>query len=685
MWSRSPGAVFPMPRSAFVLLMLCVVLSVYPHISRVPQWLVLAFAGILLWRIQVFRQRASFPKRGFRFLLVAIAFTGVVFHHGTIFGPEAGVGLLITAYLFKQLEMYTKRDAFLVVILSYFVLATEFLFSKGLFSSLYVLVVLVLITAALIALNQSDSKIAIWTPIRTALVFLLQTIPLLLLMFFLFPRIGPIWSLNLNTKTNSTGLSDRITPGDIAELSRSEKLAFRAVFDGEIPSYNDRYWRAVVFDRFDGKTWYAVSPDSQRPLRPAAVVSPSNQGYQYSVHLQPTGNDWLIAMPWANISGVPHTHTGNLMLYSRDKIDHPVSYRVHSQTQYQLDPNSLDLDVYDRYTQLPDSIDPRSRQLARTLFRRSGLDVDRFVDAILNRFRSEEFVYTLSPPTLSGDTIDKFLFDTQKGFCSHYAGATVFLLRSIGVPARMVGGYQGGASHPIGRYLLVHQYDAHAWVEYWQRGKGWTRVDPTAAVAPFRIEMGPMNPTADISFLKDSPLSPERFRNTALFSRLRLLADYVDYLWFKNVVSFDRDRQHGIFKSLLGQVTPKRIAMLIAGVGAIVFLFMAWIILGGRKEVNKIDSVDRLYFLFLKKLRKKGVKRWAGEGPKDFGDRVVKILPLQGEEIDRITSLYLDLKYGSGSIKDTHDREKKPTSGAIGDIIAAREEALETAIKQLKI
>lgn len=677
--------VFPMPRSAFVLLLLSVVLSVFPHLERVPSWMWLVFVAILLWRIQVFRQRANFPQRLLRFSLVSFAFVGVVFHHGTIFGPEAGVGLLITAYLFKQLEMYTKRDAFLVVILSYFVLATEFLFSRSLWSSLYIFFVLVVITAALIALNQTESRIAVWHPFRTALKFLMQAVPLLLVLFFLFPRIGPIWNLNLNSKSTNVGLSDRVSPGDIANLSRSEKLAFRAEFQGAIPSQPERYWRAVVFDRFDGKTWYAVDPANQSVLKKDQINVDADRSYRYRVYLESTGQNWLMAMPWASLSGVIHSPTQNLMHYSKDKIDSPISYEVVSYPDYQAEPYSLSQMDSKRFTQLPNNSNPLAQQFARKLFKQSGYQPEAFSDRLLSIFFQEEFVYTLSPPRLQGDTIDEFLFSTRRGFCSHYAGAYVFLMRSLGIPARMVGGYQGGELHPIGKYLLIHQYDAHAWAEYWVRGKGWVRVDPTAAVAPHRIESGPMSLSSELSFLRDSPLSPEKLRNLAIFSRLRLMADYVDYLWFKNVVSFDKDQQSQLFKQILGEVTPRRIAILIAVVGGGVLLLMLFFIAINQRNAKPVDPVDRAYYRYLRMLQKKGLRRELGEGPNDFSVRVLNVYPKEEEKINIINNLYNDLKYKHNLDevqKDTKASSKfRPKSGSIHPQI----KQLEAAIKQLKL
>lgn len=670
---------FPMPRTAFVLLLAINVLAVLPHTERVPGWMLLAFGVVLLWRIQVFRERWPFPSKWLRLLLVTGGFAGVIFYHGTVFGPDAGVGLLITAYLFKQLEMATRRDAFLVVILSYFVLATEFLFSRSLYTTIYVLLVLVLITATQIALNQSEPRIAIVRPLKGSLKLVLQSIPLMIVLFFLFPRIGPLWQLNLSTQQNRVGLSDRMSPGDIANLSRSGELAFRAEFQGAIPPHRERYWRATVFDRFDGRTWYAIDDKMLMSLN-AQQLEYGAKRYQYRVYLEPTGQRWLMTLPAALVTGVEARTTEALTVLAQKELETVTSYDVISFPDYRYQAAGLTRAEYSRYLQLPVGGNEQSRQYAREQFRRQGNDPARFIDSLLRWYHDEEFIYTLNPQTLGRNTIDEFLFQTRRGFCSHFAGAFVFLLRSAGIPARLVGGYQGGEGHPLGQYLLIHQYDAHAWAEVWLDGQGWVRFDPTAAVAPNRIEYGPQDSTTDDSFLAESPLSPERLRNLALFARARLLADYVDYLWFKNVVSYNAQAQNRLFHDLLGQVTPQRIAALMGGLGAGIVLVLAVSILLRHPSMRKLDRTDRLYLRFCQKLQQRGVMRAPGEGPQDFAKRAANTLPAQAADIETITALYLTLKYAPQQ-KVAHF---KPQASKGSDTLGGLEKELAQRVRAFK-
>lgn len=671
--------IFPMPRTAFVLLMACVVLSVLPHLDRVPVWLQGIFIIVLGWRIQVFRQRLKFPPRWIRLLLVSGGFLGVVYHHGTVFGPDAGVGLLITAYLFKQMEMYTKRDAFLVVILSYFVLATEFLFSKSLYTSLYVFAVLVAITAALVALNQTDRDIVLWKPLKISLVSILQAIPLMLVLFFLFPRIGPIWELGMHTKINRTGLSDHMTPGDVAELSQSTKLAFRVEFDGPIPPPKERYWRAVVFDRFDGRTWYSQDDSNMLPFDSSKLVL-KGAPLSYRVYLEPTGQRWLLAASWADIKGINFAPSNSLMYFSREPLDAPVSYQVETYQDYQYESAGLTRALYSRYTEVPPSGNSKSLQYARQLYRKLGKDPGAFSDAIHKWFYQENFVYTLKPDKLGADSVDDFLFSSRRGFCAHFAGAYVFMMRAVGIPARMVGGYQGGKPHPIGKYLLVHQYDAHAWAEYWVKGRGWVRVDPTEAVAPDRIELGSLMESLDEESLLDSPFSAMNIRNMAMLGKLRELADYVDYLWFKNVVSFDENKQYQLFKNLLGEVTPQKIAMLLMGCGGVVILILTGWMLYSHKPVNRLDAADKAYQRFLRKTERTGLARRVGEGPQSFAGRAAQELPESADIINLINRLYTTIKYAPARQAENENDTLAPDN----DKLAELEQELKHAVARFK-
>ncbi len=182
---------------------------------------------------------------------------------------------------------------------------------------------------------------------------------------------------------------------------------------------------------------------------------------------------------------------------------------------------------------------------------------------MLDWFHREPFFYTLAPPLLGADPVDGFLFDTRRGFCEHYASAFVVMLRAAGIPARVVTGYQGGTINPSGDYMIVRQSDAHAWAEALVGGQ-WRRFDPTAAVAPSRIQLGlggslaagepiPLLARLDDSFLKSFQLS----------------WDAINHDWRRNVIGFNFDRQRTLWREWkLNVLAPWQITTIVVGLTA---------------------------------------------------------------------------------------------------------------------
>jgi len=262
----------------------------------------------------------------------------------------------------------------------------------------------------------------------------------------------------------------------------------------------------------------------------------------------------------------------------------------------------------------------------------------------LGRF-NHRFIYTLSPPLMSGrNGIDQFMFDNQRGFCGHYSSAMAFMLRLAGIPARIVGGYQGGEWNPYEQYMLVRQYEAHAWVEAWLDGQGWVRLDPTAAVAPERVEQAADQLFAEEDgFLADEPLSVLRLGRDSWLNELRLQYEAFNYQWQRWVVNYHH-QQHGLLKDLLGEVNHWRL------VGALLIPFV--LILGGiawgllrRGRKATLHPVDQQYVELTTVLADMGISRGQGEAPGDFASRVSDLFPPVAEEWQKLTELYQQLRY----------------------------------------
>ena len=231
-------------------------LVLIPHTLRMPVWVTLSFALLTLWRVAHAIHGIRLPNRWYRVALSLAIVIGVLLSFGTLFGREAGIAALVVLAGMKLLETLTLRDAFAVTFLGYFLVVTNFLYSQSIVTGAYMLLVVVIMTATLITVNSPPSRFHIKANIRYAIVLLIQSLPLMLVLFVLFPRIpGPLWGLPKDARSTTSGLSESMSPGTISELSLSSNVAFRVQFDGPTPAPSTLYWRGPVFWKTDGRTW----------------------------------------------------------------------------------------------------------------------------------------------------------------------------------------------------------------------------------------------------------------------------------------------------------------------------------------------------------------------------------------------------------------------------------------------
>ncbi|MEM1230710.1 MAG: transglutaminaseTgpA domain-containing protein [Pseudomonadota bacterium] len=640
------GLANQIPRNALALLMVGQLAVLLPHLAHQTPWLmaVALFCGI--WRTQVHRGRWSYPSRRIKALLVLLALVGVVVSSRSGVSLESATALLLVAFALKLLEMKHRRDAYLVIFLCYFVIATAFLFSQTLLLATYQLLATVVVTAALIGLNQVHSEVRFGLSLRTAAVLIAQALPLTLVLFVFFPRIAPLWSMPLPDGAR-TGISERMKPGDVAQLSRSDELAFRVAFEERLPRQSELYFRALVYSRFAEGTW-SVHPQaaaytrSRRNTLPAevATLAPGPRALRYEVFLEATAQDWVVALDTPLRGDADLKRNGFLGLEVETPVLSLKRYGLLSDPDVRLQGAGLPDWLRNEETRLPAGESERLRAYSRERYAALGRDPQRFMDWILGEIREQPFRYTLSPPTLpDADSIDAFWFGSRAGFCTHYAGAMVFMLRSVDIPARMVGGYQGGSINPITRHLEVRQYDAHAWVEAWLPEVGWLRLDPTAAVAPQRVEQGL---SAALSASERGALSlfaNARLGQEGLLASVLQFADSLEHRWNLWVVGFDEGQQQGVLRGLLGELSPARIgiAMLIGGA---ISLALVSALLFWRQRPRRRDPLLKAFDRFCDVGAGQGAQRRPEESPAHYVARIGARMGLpDGELADLVGAL----------------------------------------------
>ena len=633
------------PRNALVWMIICLFTLIAPHAERVPWWILAVYVLSAVWRILVYRGRWSFPGRAVKVLLTLSSFAGIYLSYGSLIGLEPTVALLLTAFALKLIELNSRKDAYVLLFLGYFICITEFLFTQDLLIVLYSILNVTLVTTALVALHRPGEHQFNRKTIRLAGVMLLQAMPLMVVLFFMFPRIGPLWTVPAKSHTAKTGMSDFMKPGDISRLSQSADVAFRVQFDGDIPAQSELYWRGLVFSKLEEGAWrslhYYDVPAAER--RPQEVLTSGNP-LNYSIIMDPTQQNWLYSLRYAQAQRLGVMEAADFRLFLLVPLEDKYMYSVRSWPEAMLE---AELSDWRRKTELrlPAKDNPQTRQLAQEL--RSGVASDGdFVNAVLHRFSTEPYVYTLQPEALPGDhPMDQFLFRTRRGFCEHYAYAFVVMMRAAGVPARVVAGYQGGEINPVNKTVIVHQFDAHAWAEVWLAGRGWVRVDPTAAVSPDRIEWGLEQALAEEgSFLENSPLSPLRYRSIAWVNLLRLRYDALTYRWQTWVVGFNSDQQFKLLQNVFGDISALKFAAVLLGGWALV-LIPVTISLLRRRDTHQLSPMDKQYLKFCNRLAGVGIEREPGETPGQLSYRARQTMPALSSRIDQITSLYTELAY----------------------------------------
>src|SRR6266567_3858379 len=556
-----PRSAEALPLAPLVALVAAATLTVAPHALWLPWWVDATAAVLLVWRAALALRSRALPARWLLLLLTLASATGVFFSYRTIMGRDPGVTLLVLLLFLKLMETRERRDVFVVAFLVYFVALSNFFYSQSIPTAALMLLTVFITTATLVGFSAPQRPVM--DDAKTAGRMLLQAGPVMLLLFFLFPRVqGPLWGMPQDAYTGTTGLSETMSPGSISGLSLSDSIAFRVKFEGQTPPRGQLYWRGPVLSDFDGTTWRVGLPQLRRDMRIGVDGAPVD----YEVTLEPHNRNWMFAL------------------------------------------------------EMPTVLPPGAR------------------------VTSDYQVISLTP-ILGSNSVDEFLFNTRQGFCEHFASSFVFLMRAAGVPARVVTGYQGGDTNPVDGYMVVRQADAHAWAEVWLAENGWTRVDPTAAAVPVRIELG---------------ITAARPRGAALPLLMRAGSDWLKALrnnweavtnqWNQWVLGYNPDRQREML-TWLGVQQPSwqtMTVMLFWSVAGVLLLVALALLRGIRRE----DAVQSAWLRFCDKLSSAGLARALPEGPLDYCDRVAGRLPAREAAVRAIAALYVDLRYGPRA--DTH-------------------------------
>ena len=642
--AAKPGAARAeyLARDKLAWLLVMQALLILPLLFNLPVWLWLVWATAAFWRTQMFRGRWGAPGKFAKILLTIVCLVGMFASYSGKASTDTMVGLLVCAFALKLLEVNSARDAQLLVFIGFVIAATQLLYSQTPQAALYCLACLALLLASWRSLYLTR----IQSPglrLKRGTAILLHALPVMLVLFVVIPRLGPLWAIP-NQQAAKTGFSDSLSPGDLGNLALNPAPAFRVEFNGARPAPHQLYWRGLVLDNFDGRTWTMRDTWGARPVEKEASIT--KETIDYSVIVEPHGHPWLFSlMKPTRVENTTNSIriTADSLLMNRIPLAQRMRYQVTSALAPEW-PEPLQLTSLQRdlYTRVPQGSNPQTRAMVES-WRDQQLGDRQIIDKALGLF-NREFTYTLQPPTLGSHSVDEFLFQSKRGFCEHFASSFSFLLRAAGIPARVVVGYQGGQWNPVENYLLVRQSDAHAWAEVWVDGKGWQMIDPTAAVAPNRIEQG-INEALNET---DRELVSSVWQGSSLLLQLQIRWDAATYVWQRWVLNYDNEAQEGLLSRLLGGTESWRLTLWLVGFGLAIAAVFAWTLTrnhqpaGIRREVRAINKLER-------QLAQLGYHRGRGETLGDFIDRIVQSAPHHRAALANIHRLFVAIAYQSQS------------------------------------
>ena len=559
-----------------------------PHTWHFPPWITLLTLVCAAFRLLAEHRRWHLPPIWVRALLALAALFGVLALYASINGIVPGTALLALMAALKLLETHRRRDLFVVLFIALFLILASLLREQAIWSLPYLAVALLTCLIAWQQVARFGRPLPVRTALSTAFRIGAQAAPLLIAFWILFPRVpGPFWAVPSAAGSATTGISDRIEPGSIASLIRSDAVAFRVEFKDALPASRDMYWRGPVMESVVGRAWQVS--DFPPMGRDDGPIRYAGEPYRYRMTLQATGQRWLFALD------VPETWdhrrarmTPTFQLTVPKPIDERTVVELASYTRFSIG-TSMSAGLKQRLAFLPNELNPRTHALARELFDEAG-GVDAYINAVLRRFADGGYSYTLEPPALGLNAVDEFLFQTRAGFCEHYASAFATLMRAAGIPARLVAGYHGGEMNPLGGYWIVRQSDAHAWVEVWQDGTGWQRVDPTAAVADIRLESG-----LDAALAATGQAGLGGWLDLDWLSGAGFTWDAVNARWDEWVLGYGPATQRR-FMQWLGMDDPRwqKLAMALGLATLLALALVAWR-LARRYAKKPLDAAEKTY------------------------------------------------------------------------------------------
>lgn len=619
-------------------------IAMAPQAPRMSALVALMSLAPLVWRLAAERNDWKPLKSLVRYAATAASLIAVVVSSGGLFGRRASVSLLAAMLALKLLECERIRDARLIVSFSFFLCATQFLFTQGIFMLVYGMATIIAGLVALAQLQRQEAfepvgvvpsiKASMLSDLAFSLRLLLLAVPIAIAFFLFFPRWAtPLWGVPESSLDAKSGLSDSMSPGSIQNLFMDDSPALRIEFEGRLPEPSELYWRGPVFWQYKNNTW--TGSFYGRNITVETMPDDRHARWRYTVQLEPNERNWLFALDYPTLVPRDTRISMDFQMLRRQPVTQLLQYRMASNPDY-VDTPELPVTLRSMALDLPDGLNPRTRALMDR-WRSESPDARTLIQRVLQHFKQQDFHYSLEAPLLGRNAVDDFLFSTRTGYCEHYASAFAVMMRMAGIPARVVTGYQGGWYSELGKYLLVRQSDAHAWTEVWLPAAGWTRVDPTAAVSPLRVQQGS----------RGAITAPRHLLDYDWVRTVRNGVDLLEQRWNDWVIEFSAQGQARLLASFgLDYLSPAGLVSVLFGVLGVLSLLLLPLLFRTVGAGDK-DPVKRAWQKFLRRLKKAGCPHQASNGAMELAFSASRRLPANLTEIYHIAHLYNQYRYSA--------------------------------------
>ncbi|WP_053980867.1 transglutaminaseTgpA domain-containing protein [Marinagarivorans algicola] len=599
--------------------------AIVPLLFHLPPWMWLVWLGAMVWRLRIYNGKLAFPATLTKFMLGAACVGGLMVSYRGQVGVEPMIGFLVCAFILKLLELRTHKDGLLLLFIGFIAVGAQFLFTQTFFMAFYAWTSCVALVTAWQTIYLTR-RLGVVHKLKSGFFMLLHALPLMVVMFVIMPRLGPLWHVPLPQGTGQTGFSDSLSPGDLGQLVKSQGTAFRVNFNaGRAPSPNEMYWRGLVLDEFDGRTWrLSAQWDMTLKNDPRFVpkLTGANDLIDYTVQLEPHQYPWLFALAEPiKVTSIKATRqnihiTQQGLLTAHRPVASRIQYTVLSASADDLSGSALSAAEQAQLLRLPAGTNPQAQALGQSW--REQYQAPQAIIATALTWYNQDFHYTLEPPVLGKHSVDEFLLTTKRGFCEHFASSFAVLMRAAGIPARVVVGYQGGTYNALEDYWRISQSDAHAWVEVWLANR-WQRVDPTSAVAPQRIEQGIGSALGE----QDRALvGAGHYQAPQWLGAWRERMDAAGYVWNRWVLNYDTGKQSELFARWFGGTEPWRIGAVFIGlIAGMLGGYTLWVI---RPHRSRKTPLQKAIEQFDKTCLKLGYVRYREESLALFAHRLAE-------------------------------------------------------------